>query len=91
VVTAMLGVRLDDELERRLTSVARSQGRSKSDIARDAVRRYVDAHDAAFLAEAKRQSLAAAARGWTEEDETWERLGAAWDNPEPSTPRGAAE
>jgi RHH-type transcriptional regulator, rel operon repressor / antitoxin RelB len=87
----MLGVRLDDELERRLTSVARSQGRSKSDIARDAVRRYVDAHDAAYIAEAKRQSLAAAAMGWTEEDEAWERLGAAWDDPEPHVQGDVAE
>ncbi len=76
----MLGVRLDDELERRLTSVARSQGRSKSDIARDAVRRYVDQHDQAFLAEARRQSLAASARGWTREDEAWESLAAADDD-----------
>jgi RHH-type transcriptional regulator, rel operon repressor / antitoxin RelB len=58
----MLGVRLDDELEARLTAVARSQGRSKSDIARDAVRRYVELHDAAFRAEARRQSERAAAR-----------------------------
>ena len=86
----MLGVRLDAELEQRLTSVARSQGRSKSDIARDAVRRYVELHDAAFLAEAKRQSLAAAVRGWTEEDEEWERLGVAWDDPEPADVRDAA-
>jgi RHH-type rel operon transcriptional repressor/antitoxin RelB len=56
----MLGVRLDDELERRLTTVARTQGRSKSDIAREAVRRYVDLHDEAFRAEARRQSLDAA-------------------------------
>lgn len=76
----MLGVRLDDDLERRLTSVARTQGRSKSDIARDAVRRYVDLHDAAFLAEAKRQSLRASARGWTEEDREWESLAAADDD-----------
>lgn len=87
----MLGVRLDDELERRLTSVARSQGRSKSDIAREAVRRYVDRHDSALWAEAKRQSLAAAACGWTEEDEEWERLGAAWDTPESPRGRDAAE
>lgn len=87
----MLGVRLDDELEARLTSVARTQGRSKSDIVRDIVRRYVDLHDEAFLAEAKRQSLAAAAEGWTEEDEAWERLGAAWDDPEPVQHRDAAE
>ena len=73
----MLVVRLDDELEQRLASVARSQGRSKSDIARDAVRRYVELHDAAFRVEAKRQSLCAAARGWTEEDREWKVLAAA--------------
>ena len=64
----MLGVRLDAELEHRLTSVARTQGRSKSDIARDAVRRYVDLHDEAFRAEARRQSLRAAEREWQQED-----------------------
>ena len=73
----MLGVRLDDDLEARLTAVARTQGRSKSDIAREAVRRYVDLHDAAFLAEAKRQSLRAAARGWSREDEEWLDIAAA--------------
>jgi RHH-type rel operon transcriptional repressor/antitoxin RelB len=86
----MLGVRLDDDLEKRLTSVARTQGRSKSDIARDAVRRYVDLHDAAFLAEAKRQSLRAAARGWTEEDREWESLAAVDDNLGDLPPRTAA-
>ena len=78
----MLGVRLDTDLEQRLAAVARTQGRSKSDIAREAVRRYVDLHDEAFRAEAKRQSLRAAARGWTAEDEAWEDLAAAWDRPD---------
>ena len=87
----MLGVRLDDELEQRLASVARSQGRSKSDIARDAVRRYVELHDAAFRAEAKRQSLRAAARGWTEEDREWEALAAADDDLSDLRPDRAAE
>ncbi|MES3090151.1 ribbon-helix-helix protein, CopG family [Sphingomonas aerolata] len=88
----MLGVRLDSDLEERLAAVARTQGRSKSDIAREAVRRYVERHDDAFLAEARRQSLAAAALGWTECDEAWERLGVAWDDPEPaSNSRSAAE
>lgn len=75
----MLGVRLDQELERQLASVARNQGRSKSDIAREAVRRYVEMHDKAFLAEARRQSLAAAARGWSREDAAWEEIAAADD------------
>ena len=52
----MLGVRLDTELEERLAAVARTQGRSKSDIAREAVRRYVDLHDEAYRREAARQS-----------------------------------
>ena len=34
----LLGVRLDTELEERLAAVARTQGRSKSDIAREAVK-----------------------------------------------------
>jgi RHH-type rel operon transcriptional repressor/antitoxin RelB len=83
----MLGVRLDSDLEERLAAVARTQGRSKSDIAREAVRRYVERHDEAFLAEAKRQSLAAAALGWTEDDKAWERLGVAWDDPDPANGR----
>ena len=64
----MLGVRLDSELEQRLAAVARTQGRSKSDIAREAVRRYVERHDEAFLAEARRQSLNAAALDRTKAD-----------------------
>jgi RHH-type rel operon transcriptional repressor/antitoxin RelB len=73
----MLGVRLDSELEERLAAVARTQGRSKSDIAREAVRRYVERHDEAFLAEAKRQSLAAAAQDRRAIDEDWDVMIAA--------------
>jgi RHH-type rel operon transcriptional repressor/antitoxin RelB len=78
----VLGVRLDDDLEKRLASVARTQGRSKSDIAREAVRRYVDRHDEAYIAEARRQSLRAAERGWTLDEEAWEALAASWDDPD---------
>ncbi|WP_294337886.1 ribbon-helix-helix protein, CopG family [uncultured Sphingomonas sp.] len=70
----MLGVRLDDDLERRLTAVARSQGRSKSDIARDAVRRYVDLHDEAYRSEARRQSLAASRRDDEQTPDFWEAV-----------------
>ena len=74
----MLGVRLDSDLEERLAAVARTQGRSKSDIAREAVRRYVERHDEAFLAEAKRQSLAVAKQDREVRDEDW---GDRWDMP----------
>lgn len=70
----MLGVRLDDDLEQRLTAVARSQGRSKSDIARDAVRRYVDLHDEAYRSEARRQSLAASRRDAAYGPDFWEAV-----------------
>jgi len=55
----MLGVRLDAELARRLDAVARSQGRTRSDVVREALTRYLD--EDAFLAEARRQSLLVAA------------------------------
>ena len=73
----MLGVRLDTETERQLTSLARRSRRSKSDIAREAIRKYVRSHEVVLLAEAKRQSLRAAARGWSAQDEEWERMAAA--------------
>lgn len=57
----MLGVRLDPETERALANLAKRDRRTKSDIAREAISRHVMAHDAAYLAEARRQSLRAAA------------------------------
>ncbi len=74
--TASLGLRIDTKLETRLASVAKAQGRSKSEVARDAVRLYVDRNDVALRAEARRQSQNAAARGWTEEDAYWESMAA---------------
>ena len=70
----MLGVRLDSDLEERLAAVARTQGRSKSDIARESVRRYVERHDEAFLAEARRQSLTAADHDRQAGEEDWDAL-----------------
>ena len=77
----MLGVRLDTELEERLAAVARTHGRSKSDIAREAVRRYVELHDEAFRREARRQSTRASRRDPASDYAFWEqteREDAAW-------------
>lgn len=70
---SMLGVRIDKDLERKLDVLSRQSGRSKSDVAREAIRRYLEAHDLA--AEARQQSQLASAspttdpdfddRGWT--------------------------
>lgn len=76
----MLGVRLDPETEAGLARLAKRTRRAKSDIAREAVRRYVARHDAAYLAEARRQSLAASGEEGDEDaamlDELADRLGA---------------
>lgn len=42
VEDAMLGLRLDRELEAGLARVARQSHRSKSDVAREAIRQYLD-------------------------------------------------
>ena len=51
----MFGVRLDPELDRRLAVLAKQQGKTKSDLAREAIRRFLMENDLA--AEAQRQSL----------------------------------
>ena len=40
----MLGIRLEPELARRLDWLARATGRPKSDLAREAIRRYLDSN-----------------------------------------------
>lgn len=54
-VSNMIGVRIDTELEHRLADAARREGRSKSAIVREAIRRYLTATDLAE--EARTQSL----------------------------------
>lgn len=58
----MLGVRLDPETERALEALAQRTRRTKSDIAREAVRAYVRRQDAGYAAEARRQSRLVAQR-----------------------------
>jgi len=67
----MLGIRLEPELARRLDWLARATGRPKSDLAREAIRSYLDSN----IDEARRQSILASRtviaemssddRGWT--------------------------
>lgn len=51
----MFGIRLDPELDRRLAVLAKQQGKTKSDLAREAIRRFLLEND--LVAEAQRQSL----------------------------------
>ena len=51
----MLGIRLEPDLDRRLAALAKQQGKTKSDLARKAIRRYLMDDDLAT--ESRRQSL----------------------------------
>ena len=51
----MFGVRLEPDLESKLAALAKRQGKSKSDVARDAIRRYLTEDD--LVVQARRQSL----------------------------------
>jgi RHH-type rel operon transcriptional repressor/antitoxin RelB len=51
----MLGIRLDDELDQKLTAIARQRGLTKSELVREAIRRYLSEDELA--SEARRQSL----------------------------------
>ncbi len=42
----MISLRLPVEIERRLTALARSQGRTKSDIVKASILEYLEAHPA---------------------------------------------
>lgn len=55
----MLGVRLEPELEARLGALAESTGQTKSEIVREAVRRFLEEQN--LVSEARRQSLLASA------------------------------
>jgi RHH-type rel operon transcriptional repressor/antitoxin RelB len=51
----MLGIRLDPELEARLEALAKQTGRTKSECAREAIRRFLMEQD--LVEEARKQSL----------------------------------
>ena len=80
----MLGVRLDADTEKALNRFAHRSRRSKSDIAREAIRRYVRHSDTKLVAEAKLQSQRARASGWSDEDEAWSELAAGNDGTAPN-------
>ena len=61
----MLGIRLEDELDQKLTAIAKQRGLTKSDLVREAIRRYLSEDELA--SEARRQSLLVSAH---EDEET---------------------
>lgn len=53
----MLALRLDDELDKRVTALARLQGRNKSAVVREALSRYMEDQEDAVLAEEAMRKL----------------------------------
>jgi predicted transcriptional regulator len=67
----ILTIRLDDELERLLTEASRRTGKSKSDIAREALRRQIRLES--FEALRRRIMPFAEARGYLSDDDIFSR------------------
>ncbi|HEX8446655.1 MAG TPA: ribbon-helix-helix protein, CopG family [Sphingomonas sp.] len=65
---------MDAYTEAGLEALAKRTRRSKSEIARDAIRRHVESHDHALKAEARRQSLNAAQRADKSDFAFWEAI-----------------
>ena len=53
----MFGIRLEEDLDLKLTAIARQRGLTKSDLVREAISRYLNENELAT--EARRQSLLA--------------------------------
>lgn len=69
--SATLTIRLDDELERLLAEASRRTGKSKSDIAREALRRQIRLES--FEALRRRIMPFAEARGYLEDEDVLSR------------------
>ena len=70
--TATLGIRLDGELDRLLGKVRRQVGRSRSEVARDALRRQLRLTQ--FDAIRRRMMPFAEARGFLTDEDVFEKL-----------------
>ena len=76
-MTVMFGIKLDEELDRRISEFARSRGQAKSEVGRRALVEYLDRH--AIDQEFKRQLAVLMADDHSDMDEL-EAL--AFDNPD---------
>ena len=65
----MLTVRLDEQLEGRLDSIARARGRTRSELVREVLEQYVERD--AYLAECRRQSLLACHSASEQDELDW--------------------
>ena len=61
----MLAIRLPDDVDRRLSELARKTGRTRTDHAQEAILRHLEDIEDADLAE---ERLASPARRWTHSD-----------------------
>ena len=76
-MNAMLGIKLDGPLERRIAEFARSRGQAKSEVGRRALIEYLDRHS---LEDEFRRQLAMLKASGPEDIADLEQI--AFDNPE---------
>ena len=57
---SVFGIRLEEDLDLKLTAIARQRGLTKSDLVREAISRYLNENELAT--EARRQSLLASSQ-----------------------------
>lgn len=72
VKTATLSIRLDKDLERLLGKVSKQLGRSRSEVARDAIRRQLRL--AQFEASRRRMMPFAEARGFLTDEDVFAKI-----------------
>ena len=70
--TAMLSIRLDGDLDRLLAKASRQAGRSRSEVARDALRRQLRLTQ--FDAIRRRMMPLAEARGFLTDEDVFEKI-----------------
>ncbi len=66
----MFGIRLEEELDHKLAAIAKLRGLTKSDLVREAIRRFLNENE--LVSEARRQSLLVS--GHKGEEETMEQI-----------------
>ncbi|RMD59304.1 ribbon-helix-helix protein, CopG family [Candidatus Parcubacteria bacterium] len=73
----MLAIRLPEEIEARLTALAKQTGRTKTYYAREAILRYLEDLEDVYLAEKRLEDLKSGRSGTSSIEEVRTRLGLA--------------
>ncbi len=71
----MLAIRLPEQLEKRLNTLAKATGRTKSYYVREAIQEHLDDLEDIYLAEKALEDIRAGRSKVISSDEMWKRVG----------------